>query len=245
MKTSFGTLTPFYFWKKEPFTQWTTSPAQFKHSVSTSYYGNKVGKSETIIEFNSTEQWMMWNKARMFGEYSMAQKILDTSNPREVKALGRKIKNFDQEKWDKVKLKIVYAGNYLKFYQNPEWRSLLEQVILDGQYFVEASPFDKIWGIGISPDEAKAGKEWDGENLLGIALTNVAIDLIKEGQKNMFQEDVNYASVPVVEALQKYLSEFINVNSWPNIDLLENDFDELVTKFVEDNFGNCMYRHHH
>lgn len=242
MKTKFGELKPFYFWKKLPFTQWTVTDNQFKYKWEPRFY-----QAADPIEytFTSTEQWMMWNKAQTFNDYDMADKILATNDARIVKALGRKIKNFRDEIWDNVKLDIVYRGNMLKFTQNLEWAEKLKQVVRDGYYFVEASPFDKVWGIGLNPEDAKSGMPWKGENLLGIVLTNVAIDLLKADQFVMYQEDVNAAGIEPTEVLQEYLKQFIDIELFPNWDALENDFSDLVSKFVEDRFAIGEFRHHH
>lgn len=243
MKNPYPGLKPFYFWKKRPFTQWTVTERQFSVTREVPYYGGPSQKEEVV--FTSTEQWMMWKKALIMGDYLTAEKIMRWSDPRTVKNLGREVENFDQKRWDDCKLNVVYEGNWLKFTQNPEWAKQLKQVVLDGYFFVEASPFDKVWGIGLNPEEAKAGKEWQGENLLGIALTDVAIALIKQDQKVVYQEDVNYSTVPVCEALQKHLSQFIDVTIYPNIDTIENDFATLVEKFVDEHFAIGEFRHHH
>ena len=244
MKTVFGHLEPFYFWQERPFTQWTRDEGQFTYEE---WLPALDPPGETITHtFSSTEQWMMWKKARLFDDIESADLIMTTNDCREVKALGRKVKNFKQEIWDRLKLKIVYDGNMLKFTQNPEWADQLKQKVLDGWYFVEASPYDKVWGIGINPNDARNGKAWNGENLLGIALTNVALDLIKKDQNKLYTEDVNYVSIPVTEKLQEALEEQgINTDLLVNIDTIENEFSELVTAFVEKHFGRGEYRHHH
>jgi ribA/ribD-fused uncharacterized protein len=87
------------------------------------------------------------------------------------------IKNFDKAIWDKNCLAIVYKGNIAKFTQNPE---LKEQMLAtEDRIFVEASPLDNIWGIGL--DETVEGidypSNWLGLNLLGQALTLVKQEL--------------------------------------------------------------------
>ncbi|MFS1019800.1 MULTISPECIES: NADAR family protein [Enterococcus] len=127
--------------------------------------------------FSTTEQWMMFQKAVLFKDNHTASLILREPDPKKIKALGRKVKNFDEKTWDKYKYAIVLKGNYLKFTQN---RKLL-QVLLsyEGKTFVEASPYDKVWGIGLRATDKRALTEttWQGENLLGKALTKIANDL--------------------------------------------------------------------
>jgi len=125
------------------------------------------------VEYNSCEQYMMHQKASLFGDNEIAELIMNETNPREQKKYGRMIKNFDKSVWDKNCLSIVYEGNMAKFSQNPE---LKEQMLSTGnRIFVEASSYDNIWGIGL--DESAEGIEdpsyWLGLNLLGQALTLV------------------------------------------------------------------------
>ena len=125
------------------------------------------------IEYNSCEQYMMHQKALLFGDSEIAELIMNESNPKEQKKYGRMIKNFDKSVWDKNCLAIVYEGNLAKFSQNED---LKEEMLSTGnRIFVEASPFDNIWGIGMSEDSEGIENPsfWLGLNLLGQALTLV------------------------------------------------------------------------
>ncbi len=125
------------------------------------------------MEFNCAEQFMMHGKAILFGDVEVAQKILETATPKEQKALGRKVRNFDEAIWALFREGIVYTASYAKFTQNFE----LQEVLLatKGTTLVEASPRDRIWGIGLGADNPKAQTraEWRGQNLLGETLTRV------------------------------------------------------------------------
>lgn len=125
------------------------------------------------IEYNSCEQYMMHQKALLFGDEDIAEQIMQETNPKEQKKFGRMIRNFDKTIWDKNCLAIVYEGNLAKFKQNPELR--YEMLNTGDRIFVEASPLDNIWGIGL--DENAEGIDdpsyWLGLNLLGQALTLV------------------------------------------------------------------------
>jgi ribA/ribD-fused uncharacterized protein len=129
------------------------------------------------VEFSCAEQYMMYRKADLFGDKETALKVLNSRHPREMKAFGRVVKNFSSEQWDLVKYQIVKKGNALKFAQNPK---LLEKLIETGDtILVEASPYDRIWGIGLSEDDPRALNEstWNGQNLLGKALTEIRNEL--------------------------------------------------------------------
>lgn len=125
------------------------------------------------VEYNSCEQYMMHQKALLFEDNEIAKLIMKESNPREQKKYGRMIKNFDKSTWDKNCLAIVYEGNLAKFSQNED---LKEEMLSTGnRIFVEASPLDNIWGIGLAEDTEGIDNPsfWLGLNLLGQALTLV------------------------------------------------------------------------
>lgn len=129
------------------------------------------------IEYTSCEQYMMHQKALLFGDQEIAKEIMETRYPKDQKALGRKIQGFDKAIWDKNSLAIVYAGNLAKFSQN---EGLKKELLSTGnRILVEASPVDSIYGIGLAED--KRGIEdpsnWRGLNILGSIITMVKNEL--------------------------------------------------------------------
>lgn len=143
----------------------------------------KCSFSEDIYEYCCMEQYMMFNKAQLFGDDEIGKKIMDCTDPNTIKKLGRKVKNFNPDVWDKVKYSIILNGNYLKFIQNPKLRNFL--LSTGNKILVEASPYDNIWGIQMSANDIRATNpnEWCGNNLLGFALTEVREE-IKRIYKN-------------------------------------------------------------
>ena len=127
------------------------------------------------LEFFNSEQYFMWMKAITFNDEETAEKILKKGkSPKTAKALGREVKNYDNAVWDSVRYGIMVDANYYKYTQNEELKKLLLNPELDGKHYVEASPYDRIWGIGC--DEATAlddESNWNGQNLLGKALDEV------------------------------------------------------------------------
>lgn len=122
------------------------------------------------ITFTCAEQAMMYAKALTFLDKEAGEKILTTNDPREQKAIGRTIKNYDDGRWAEVRFDIVKNINYLKFGQNPAWKELL---IMTYPYeLVEASPYDKVWGVGLGEDNPLilSTENWNGDNLLGQAI---------------------------------------------------------------------------
>lgn len=122
------------------------------------------------IEYSSMEQYMMYQKAICFKDYKIAEDILKTDDVAEIKALGRKVSNYDDHMWNGVRQIIIYEGLLEKFLQNEE----LKKEILSTKEAVlaECAVKDTIWGIGLSmKDENRFDKSrWRGTNLLGYAL---------------------------------------------------------------------------
>jgi ribA/ribD-fused uncharacterized protein len=150
-----------FFWRTEsPFSQWHPSRFEVDGMV-----------------FNCAEQYMMYGKAKLFGDDEIAREILRSNSSIEQKKLGRKVKNFDQAKWEAECKRIVYDGNYAKFTQN---KDLLEKLLQTaGTTLVEASPVDTIWGIGLAEEDPRSLNRmtWQGKNWLGEVLTHVREDL--------------------------------------------------------------------
>ena len=148
----------------------------FSQWVECEYFINIGDVKEKV---NCAEQAMMLYKAHVFDDSETYFQILDTTNPSEQKMLGRKVQGFDNEKWKTVAYDFVARSTYEKFNQNKVWKELL---MLTWPYeLVEASPTDKIWGIGYSaqnPSVFKERKDW-GSNLLGIALMKTRADFLK------------------------------------------------------------------
>jgi ribA/ribD-fused uncharacterized protein len=146
----------FFFRSESPFSQWY--PARFSLGGHT---------------FRCAEQYMMYGKAILFGDAEIAAKILDAAGAKQQKALGRNVRHFNEDIWKARREQIVADGNRAKFTQNPEpRRALLETA---GTELVEASPFDRIWGIGLAATDRRAQNrsQWRGQNLLGQILTRL------------------------------------------------------------------------
>jgi len=122
----------------------------------------------------------MYFKATTFGDAESGREILATNSPREQKAIGRKVKNFDSAKWDAVCVQIVTDILVHKFNSDDK----LKVILLDtnNKHIVEASPFDTIWGIGMGVDNPDVLYQslWNGKNYLGICLMN-AREIIRNG----------------------------------------------------------------
>lgn len=129
------------------------------------------------IEYNCTEQYMMYQKALLFNDIETSELILKSKQPRKQKELGRIVKNFNIDVWNDRCKSIVYQGNKAKFLQNPELLKILLNT--KGRIIVEANPFDKIWGIGMGINDVRILNQnnWKGTNYLGYILTNLRDEL--------------------------------------------------------------------
>lgn len=154
-----------FFWHSDsPFSQWHVSPFQASAIL---------GEDRTPKAFVNAEQWMMYHKALLFGDTTVASQILNTRLPRDIKELGRQVKGFDERVWTSNRENIVYHGNRYKFLQHPLLLAALKKT--RGTTLVEASPHDTIWGIGLRDTDPRAQSRttWKGLNLLGKTLTRL------------------------------------------------------------------------
>ena len=145
------------FWKPPSvFSQWTPSPFEV------------LG-----IKYVCGEQYMMSEKARLFGDQDSLKRIMATSDPSLHKSLGRGVRPFDHAEWELRREDIVLTGTYAKFAQNPSMHAHL--LATGDRILAEASPFDPLWGIGmpVSHPHAAQPTRWKGSNLLGEALMKV------------------------------------------------------------------------
>lgn len=193
----------------------TSSQAQAASSSQSESAAAAQPPEATTIRYNSTEQYMMHAKALSFPttfpntsdrspapQYSphnqrLAKAILATSSPREQKMLGRKVSNYSAEIWEPKRYDVVLQGNMLKFSQaattfpdkNGVGISLKTLLLKTGdRELVEASPQDRIWGVGFAAHEAEQRRSEWGENLLGKVLMDVRARLRGEEEGSTTEE---------------------------------------------------------
>ena len=148
-----------------------------------SYFSNWYPSDFVVdgIKYWCTEQYMMAKKAELFGDREIYNLIMHCNSQRDIKALGRKISNFNESVWVKNRERIVFEGNYAKFTQNPMLKSYI--VKQKNKILVEASPYDRIWGVGVDSSDIEFISNpynWRGLNLLGFTLMKVRDKILEE-----------------------------------------------------------------
>jgi ribA/ribD-fused uncharacterized protein len=125
------------------------------------------------VRFPTAEHYMMWRKARLFGDSEIERQLLADDSPAVAKQLGRGVRNFRTDVWDRHRMDVVIRGSIAKFEQN----ETLRRFLLDtgDSILAEASPVDNIWGIGFDATDPRATDplQWTGLSLLGFALMQV------------------------------------------------------------------------
>ncbi|MEU5456233.1 NADAR family protein [Streptomyces globisporus] len=122
------------------------------------------------VTYASAEHWMMAGKARLFGDPAAEAAAVTAKSPAAAKKAGRLVRGFDEDVWIRERFALVVAGSVHKFGQDRELAGYL--LGTGDRVLVEASPRDRIWGIGLAADDERAERpqEWRGLNLLGFAL---------------------------------------------------------------------------
>ena len=122
------------------------------------------------VSYLTAEHYMMAGKARLFGDEVQLANVLAAKHPKEAKGYGRAVARFDTATWQAHCFDLVVQGNLGKFSQHEPFKQFL--LTTADRVLVEASPYDKIWGIGMKQDHQDVENPllWQGENLLGFAL---------------------------------------------------------------------------
>lgn len=150
-----------FFWQ-EYFSNWAYAQGGLKL---------KIGKEEHTVP--TSEHLFMIFKAQYFKDDETVQKMLEAKTPKDVKALGRQVKGFDPEKWDAISSRYMTKAVTMRYEQDKKFAKMLTDKKYEGKTFVEASPYDKIWGIGMNEDDpdVEDKSKWQGQNKLGKCLT--------------------------------------------------------------------------
>ncbi|KAL3425902.1 hypothetical protein PVAG01_02693 [Phlyctema vagabunda] len=191
---------PIFFFKRgDPEWGWLCQwhAGKFEARKSATFIG-KDGVSFSSPEgfvYHNAEQYMMWHKARAFSDDATALAIQRTPEPQTCKSLGRRVRGFDAAVWDSIKTGVVAEGSYHKF----AWDAALGARLLatGDRELVEASQWDRVWGIGFSVEHCRAldvrtrppREDW-GENLLGKAIMLARDRIRKEREERVREEAV-------------------------------------------------------
>ncbi|MFF2023354.1 NADAR family protein [Streptomyces sp. NPDC058171] len=169
--TAFGIPVEYlYFWGHRP-----SAANGVDRSCLSQWYPSPF--SVEGVAYATAEHWMMAAKARLFDDPEAERAALTAAHPGAAKAAGRRVRNFDEALWAGERLALVVQGNVHKFGQHPALGRFL--LATGSRVLVEASPHDRIWGIGVTADDARASdpRQWPGLNLLGFALMRARTEL--------------------------------------------------------------------
>ncbi|WP_079174805.1 NADAR family protein [Streptomyces malaysiense] len=127
--------------------------------------------------YATAEHWMMAAKARLFGDAEAERHVLAAAHPAQAKKAGRLVRGFDEAIWERERFRIVVEGSVHKFAADPALGAFLLKT--GERVLVEASPVDRVWGIGLAADDEAASdpERWQGLNLLGFALMEARAEL--------------------------------------------------------------------
>lgn len=144
---------------------------QIDKSCLSQWYPSSFVLSNVV--YPTAEHYMMAEKARLFSDEENLQHVLNAKHPGEAKKYGRLVRGFDEAAWHAHRYNIVLQANRAKFSQNAQIATFL--LGTNQRILVEASPYDKVWGIGLTADDPQAQDpaQWHGLNLLGFALMQV------------------------------------------------------------------------
>lgn len=124
-------------------------------------------------QFNCTEQYFQYQKAKYFDDQPTAGQIMKTGSPARQKKLGRSVKGYDEQRWRQIRMKVMEDGCMAKFTQNQKAKETL--LATGDKILVECTPNDRVWGNGLhlSDKRALCPKKWRGTNLMGQVLMKV------------------------------------------------------------------------
>lgn len=150
-------------------------------------FRNKLFIDSVLIEVHTAEQLFMMHKALTFGDFDTLAKMAKEPSPGNCKSLGRKVKGYDDDQWAAVRYSRMLFAVGAKFASTPRMTEILMST--GDKTIVEASATDRIWGIGLAPEDDKVLDEnnWEGQNLLGKVLMEVR-DTVRETSAGDLQE---------------------------------------------------------
>jgi ribA/ribD-fused uncharacterized protein len=130
-------------------------------------------------KYPSVEHYYQAMKAVEFKDNEILKKIMKTKTSKAVKALGNKVKDFNEETWNEKRDEVMRKGVRAKFVQHPELRETLLETGDTQIGFADAR--DLYWSIGTSMglEKAKSPSKWRGQNKLGKMLMELR-DTFKE-----------------------------------------------------------------
>ena len=215
----------------------TTEP----HGCFSNWFRSQFVYAGTL--YNCAEQYMMAQKVSLGHRYDLRQKIMETENPSEIKALGGK-DSFPEyinikPVWERNRKHILKRGVKAKFLQNPD---MMKDLLDTGDALLcECAAHDRIWGIGIDlqNSEWQDVSNWNGSNYLGIILMEIREELRKEQAQKGYVQYIDFrdsSSIPEwmlsVNHLKRIPQYYSAIHAYA---------DQLPVGPERDTFYNCTF----
>ena len=120
-------------------------------------------------QYCCSEQYYQYHKALLFSDFSMASRIIHSTDSSFIKRCGRNVKGYRKNigRWQKFGArKVMKMGLWLKFTQNSK---LAHHLMNTTRVLVEANPYDDYFGVGLGMYDPAIEDEssWKGRNIQG------------------------------------------------------------------------------
>jgi len=123
--------------------------------------------------FGSGEHHFMHGKALLFGDRTIATRILRATSAAQARELGRRVSGFREDLWAAERARVMVEANRAKFSALPELGAYL--VSTWPAVLVQASILDRVWSAGLDLGDSSLARpeRWPGQNLVGFSLMKV------------------------------------------------------------------------
>lgn len=116
------------------------------------------------VWYKTAEAAFQAKKANLFGDTDAFKSIYTAKSPASAKSQGRRVKNFDEAMWTRMKVGIMREILEAKFTQNP---NLKDKLLSTESCILAEAMRDTQWGIGGKKGALEGDVKVWGQNILG------------------------------------------------------------------------------
>ena len=126
--------------------------------------------------YNCNEQYIQSEKAKLFDNAESFKNIMSSTDPREMKRLGRQVKGYIDAKWKEHSHTTIMDCVRRKIY---DYGKMQELLLATGNKTIGEGTPDMHFGVGlhISDPRVLNADEWKGKNIMGTALMEVRSEI--------------------------------------------------------------------